>query len=69
MKKTLLAMLLMLVLCIGLAVTANAEEVEYPITGTCGTNVTWSLDNAGTLTISGTGAMKDYTGLENDVVP
>ena len=28
--------------------------------GTCGDNLTWSLDDAGTLTISGTGAMYDY---------
>jgi len=28
--------------------------------GTCGDNVTWTLDDAGTLTISGTGAMYDY---------
>ena len=28
--------------------------------GTCGENVTWSLDNSGTLTISGTGKMDDY---------
>ena len=27
--------------------------------GTCGTNLTWKLDNAGTLTISGTGEMAD----------
>ena len=29
--------------------------------GTCGTNVSWYLDDAGTLTISGTGSMKDYS--------
>ena len=29
-------------------------------TGTCGSNLTWHLDTAGTLTISGTGAMTDY---------
>ena len=28
--------------------------------GTCGDNLTWTLDNAGILTISGTGAMADY---------
>ena len=28
--------------------------------GTCGTNVTWKLENDGTLTISGSGAMTDY---------
>ena len=30
--------------------------------GTCGDNLTWTLDDAGTLTISGTGAMDDYGG-------
>ncbi len=28
--------------------------------GTCGDNLTWTLDNSGKLTISGTGAMYDY---------
>ena len=28
--------------------------------GTCGSGLTWSLSNSGTLTISGTGAMTDY---------
>ena len=41
------------------------EDIVYEIkvtdaqTGTCGTNLTWTLDG-GTLTISGTGAMADY---------
>lgn len=30
--------------------------------GTCGDNLTWTLDDEGTLTISGTGVMKDYRG-------
>ena len=30
-----------------------------PVSGTCGTNVTWTLDCDGVLTISGTGAMDD----------
>ena len=29
--------------------------------GTCGKNLTWTLDNSGTLTISGTGNMNDYS--------
>ncbi len=29
--------------------------------GTCGDNLTWNLDDGGVLTISGTGAMDDYT--------
>ncbi len=35
------------------------------IYGTCGDNVTWTLDNEGTLTISGTGVMLDYTSSNN----
>ncbi|MBP0973723.1 MAG: leucine-rich repeat protein [Oscillospiraceae bacterium] len=38
------------------ALMALAEE-ETPISGTCGENLTWTLDDAGTLTISGTGDM------------
>lgn len=30
------------------------------ITGTCGTNLTWTLTNTGVLTISGTGEMENY---------
>ena len=36
------------------------------ITGTCGDNLTWVLDDAGTLTISGTGAMESWTN-ESDI--
>ena len=34
-------------------------------TGTCGDNLTWNLDDDGTLTISGTGAMTSYTAFSN----
>ena len=37
----------------------NAAEDQ---SGNCGANVTWTLDAEGTLTISGTGAMRDYKG-------
>ena len=33
--------------------------------GTCGENLTWTLDDNGTLTISGTGEMTDYEARPN----
>lgn len=36
------------------------SKAAAPTEGTCGEDVSWKLEN-GTLTISGTGAMKDYT--------
>ena len=56
MKKKLLRFLctaLMAVVCM----SVNAQAAT---SGTCGDNATWEYDN-GTLTISGTGAMADYT--------
>ncbi len=44
-------------------VTLVAEAATMVAAGDCGANgdnVTWTLDDAGTLTISGTGAMKDF---------
>ena len=34
---------------------------DAPTSGTCGNNLTWALDAEGTLTISGEGAMTNYT--------
>ena len=40
----------------------GAELPESVVaSGTCGDDLTWTLDDAGLLTISGTGAMADYT--------
>lgn len=39
-------------------IMASAEET--PKAGTCGENLTWVLDDEGTLTISGTGDMEEY---------
>ena len=36
------------------------EEINEIASGTCGENLTWTLDSKGVLTISGTGAMTDY---------
>ena len=46
-------------------ITAHVEElVEVVASGSCGENLTWTLDEAGTLTISGTGDMWDYSSLD-----
>ena len=44
------------------AATIHFTEPEPTVvaSGTCGENVTWTLDSEGMLTISGTGAMADY---------
>ncbi len=41
----------------------TAATIHYRVidSGTCGENVIWALDENGVLTISGTGAMEDYT--------
>ncbi len=47
---------------------AGEQEPEnYIASGTCGDNLTWALSENGTLTISGTGEMYDYS--EADDVP
>ncbi len=38
----------------------DVMATESSASGTCGENLTWTLDNQGTLTISGTGEMEDY---------
>ena len=41
-------------------VIGDAPEAAVIASGTCGENLTWTLDDAGTLTVSGTGNMTDY---------
>ena len=56
MKKKILSIILTLsMLCAFMPVIATAAT-----SGTCGNNVTWTLDDNGTLTISGTGEMENY---------
>ncbi len=60
MKKlcTLFSVLALVLLCaILLPIKAQAAEVA---SGTCGNDLTWVLDDAGTLTISGTGTMTSH---------
>ena len=54
-----------LVLAAGWLLAAPAARAEIVSSGNCGkdgANVTWTLDDEGLLTISGSGAMNDYSG-------
>ncbi len=71
MKRT-LCLFLALILAVGICfsapvtITASATETTIIEEGNCGatgSNVQWKVDNTNTLTISGTGAMADYTRL------
>ena len=59
MKRTTKALSLLLSLCMMLSVFTFTVFAETQ-SGTCGDNLTWTLDDEGTLTISGTGDMYDY---------
>ncbi len=50
---------LVLALC-AVVVASPANAATVVDSGTCGDNLTWTLDSEGTLTISGSGAMEDY---------
>lgn len=58
MKKRLFGLLLALVMVLSLLPAVNGQTVA---SGVCGENVTWTLDDYGTLTISGSGDMADYS--------
>ena len=58
MKRKIISVLLcVLLLASLLPMSAIADTTA---SGTCGDNLTWTLDGDGTLTISGTGAMENY---------
>ena len=59
MKKALALLALLAAACCLLTFSAAAESAVVE-SGACGENLTWTLDAAGTLTVSGTGAMKDF---------
>ena len=59
MKKRIFSLLLVLCMVFAmLPVTAFAASTVH--SGTCGVNLTWTLDDEGTLTISGEGTMYNY---------
>ncbi len=60
MMKRLLATVLALVMIIGLLPILPASTIAFAASGTCGDNITWSLESDGTLTITGYGEMDNY---------
>ena len=65
--KRIFSMILALVLVIACLPVFQLEVHAVTVaSGTCGDNLTWTLDDAGLLTISGTGDMYDYS---QDSVP
>ena len=51
---------LAIIMCCLIGIAVNAQAATTVDSGKCGDNLTWKLDSAGTLTISGTGDMWDY---------
>ena len=68
MKKRWISLLLALAM-VAAMVPQVAIEARAVQSGTCGDNLTWVLDDEGTLTIRGTGAMDDYLWSDNKSVP
>ncbi len=62
--KRILSFLLALIVVLGMTVSASAAEIVD--SGTCGDNLTWTLDHEGTLTISGKGEMWNFLTEESD---
>lgn len=60
MMKKLIALILAISFTFSVIILPAYSEENS--SGTCGDNVTWTLDSNGTLTISGTGAMTDWDG-------
>lgn len=58
MKKRIVLLSLLAALCC--LFTVSAAAADAPTSGTCGENLTWTLDVEGTLRISGTGEMEEY---------
>lgn len=59
MKKKILSIMLSFVMVTGVIPVMDARA-EVTASGTCGDNLTWTLDTEGTLTISGEGEMDNY---------
>ncbi len=58
--KRIISVLLAIFMVIGMTAVYVPVSAENVAEGTCGENLTWTLDDKGLLTISGAGAMDDY---------
>ena len=58
--KLMMAFAIVAVVAIGCFVLMDADDSDAETSGSCGENLTWSIDGEGNLTITGTGAMTDY---------
>ena len=67
MKKRFFGFLNILAMALALLPVGAGAETVYE--GTCGKNLTWELDDQGTLTISGTGNMSLYSNRSNKMAP
>ena len=63
---TLLLLLFILFICLARTTVSASDTV---VSGSCGTNLVWVLDNDGRLTISGTGEMNDYSSSGSSKAP
>ncbi|MCD8056221.1 MAG: leucine-rich repeat domain-containing protein [Clostridiales bacterium] len=63
-KKLILSAFFIFIMCIGIFVAApsSVSAADVIDSGTCGDDLTWVLTSDGTLTISGEGEMRDYSG-------
>ncbi|MCR5616679.1 MAG: leucine-rich repeat domain-containing protein, partial [Clostridiales bacterium] len=59
--KRIFAVLVTFTLTLSLLPSLKVNAADEVASGTCGANLTWSLDSEGTLTISGTGEMYELS--------
>ena len=69
MKRVVLSIVILLILLCGIAVAESATIVASGNCGAYGYDVTWELDSAGVLTISGEGEMGNYAFYDTSVQP
>ena len=60
MKRKLLILLAAFIVMLALPAVANAQIIDSGSCGVGGNNVAWTLDDEGTLTISGEGDMAEF---------